>query len=224
MNDMTHTPFTDAEARPLPPGVIEFAGGKYLRDAKGALQPLDSIKPTDLLMDEVVRKISGYAEPLSAEVARFKQHTFDDVDNFCALLAQEYGASVGGKKGNITLTSYDGLLQVKIRMADNVVFGPELQVAKALFDECVLEWSQDSHVNIRALIQRAFNTEKEGLVNRAELLSLIRVQIEDERWARAVEAIRDSMRVIGTKRYVNVFRRSDPDAAWEAVTIDLAAA
>jgi hypothetical protein len=39
-----------------------------------------------------------------------------------------------------------------------------------------------------------------------------------------MEAIRDAIRVVGSKTYVRVFRRDAPDAAWQAVTIDLAKA
>jgi hypothetical protein len=39
-----------------------------------------------------------------------------------------------------------------------------------------------------------------------------------------MDAIRDSIRVIGSRTYVRFYQRPAPDAAWSAVTIDLAAA
>ena len=39
-----------------------------------------------------------------------------------------------------------------------------------------------------------------------------------------MEAIRDSIRVIGSRTYVRFYDRPAADAAWRAVTIDLAAA
>lgn len=208
----------------LPPNVVEHGGKKYLHDAKGSLVPVESVKTADLMMDEIVRKVVGYAEPLSAQIARFKQHSFDDVDTLVEILTLTYGAKLGGRKGNITLYTFDGLMKVQVAVADNVVFGPELQVAKQLFDECVLEWSLGSHDHIRALIGKAFNTDKEGLVNRAELLSLTRVEIDDPRWNQAVAAIRDAQRVIGSKRYIRVYTRPNVDAAWVATTLDVAGA
>lgn len=217
------TPIKPAVA--IPPNAVDHGGKTYLPDAKGNLAPIESVKVTDLLMDEVVRKVVGYAQPLSAEVARFKQHSFDDVDSFVALLAQDYGSNLGGKKGNLTLTTIDGLMKVEVAVADLIVFGPELQIAKDLFDVCVLEWSAGSHDNIRALINKAFRTDKKGQVNRNELQSLMRTEINgDERWNRAVDAIRDSMRVIGSKRYVRVFTREDPDGQWTPVVLNVASA
>jgi len=52
---------------------------------------------------------------------------------------------------------------------------------------------------------------------------LLRVGIEDARWQQAMAAIRDSIRVIGSKTYIRFYERPSPDAAWRAVTIDLAA-
>jgi hypothetical protein len=53
---------------------------------------------------------------------------------------------------------------------------------------------------------------------------LLRLAIDDPRWAKAMEAIRSAMRVIGSKTYVRCYERPRPDAEWNAVTIDLARA
>jgi hypothetical protein len=203
---------------------IDVGGKPYLQDAKGNLVPLESVKAADLLMDETVHKIIGFARDLSAQIARFKGHTFEDVNSLQALIAQEYGATVGGKKGNITLTSFDGCLKVQVQVADLIEFGPELQTSKKLIDECLSEWSADSRTELRALVNRVFQVDKEGQINRAELFMLLRVEIDDERWKRAMDAIRDSIRVIGSRTYVRFYERPDPDAQWRAITIDLAAA
>ena len=39
-----------------------------------------------------------------------------------------------------------------------------------------------------------------------------------------MDAVRDSIRVIGSKSYVRFFEREAPDAAWRPITIDLASA
>ncbi len=51
---------------------------------------------------------------------------------------------------------------------------------------------------------------------------LLRLDITDERWLRAMEALRDAMRVIGSKEYVRFYRRKDVASGWEPVSIDLA--
>lgn len=208
----------------IPPAAQQVAGKFYMTDPKGALVPVETIKPTDLLMDETVRKVLGFADNLNAQIARFKLHTLADVSSLLALFDQEHGVKLGGTKGNVTLTTFDGTMKVQLAIADQITFGPELQSAKKLVDECLVEWAADSRPELRAIVQRAFNTDKEGLVNRAELFGLLRLDIEDERWQRAMKAIKESIRVEGTKEYVRFYRRPHARAAWSAVTIDVAAA
>lgn len=203
---------------------IEIEGRRYMRDAKGALIPIETIKPQHALEDEVVRKVMGFARDLSAQIARFKGHTFEDLNGFQSLLEQNYGAKAGGAKGNVTFQSFDGLMKVQVQIADQLAFGPELQAAKKLVDACLVEWGAESRPELRALVNRVFAVEKEGQINRAELFSLLRLDIEDARWVSAMEAIRDSIRIIGTKSYVRFYEKAAADAAWRAVTIDLAAA
>jgi hypothetical protein len=205
-------------------GITMVNGKPYMPDAKGNLVPAEAIKAADKLEDETVRKIIGYAVELSEQIARFKQHTFNDLGSFEALLAQEYGARKGGAKGNKTFMTFDGLLKVTVQVADFIDFGPQLQVAKSLVDECLMEWSADSRAEIRSIVTRAFNVDKAGQINRSEIFMLLRQDIGDERWQRAMQAIRDAMRIVGSKTYVRCYRRPHVDAAWEPVTIDLAKA
>lgn len=204
--------------------VVTVGGKPTMRDAKGRYVPVALIKPTDKLQDELVRKMIAFAVDLSAQIARFRGHCFDDLGSFQALIAQEHGASVGGAKGNVTLTSFDGCMKVQFQVADLLDFGPELQAAKALVDECLNEWTEGSRDEVRAVVSRAFNVDREGRINRAELFMLLRVAIEEPRWKRAMEALRESIRVIGSKTYIRFYKRPAPDAKWEAVSIDLASA
>lgn len=197
-------------------------GSRYMRDAQGRLVPLESVKAIDKLIDEIVRKIVGFAEPLSAQVARFRAHSFDDVDALIALIAQDYGVTLGGQKGNRTLTSFDGLMQVKVQIADNITFGPELEAAKALVDECLKDWTEGARFELRTIVDRAFQVDKEGKINRGELLGLRRLNIEDDRWRRAMDAINDSIRIIGTKRYVRAYKASKIGDPLKPIVIDVA--
>ena len=209
---------------PIPDGIVEIHGKPYMGDATGGFTPLEMIKPQVKLEDETVRRIMGFAIALSDQIARFRGHTFTDLGEFDALLAQEYGVTKGGPKGNRSYRTVDGLYTVKVRVADLLDFGPELQVAKTLVDECLNEWSADARPELRALVTRAFNTDKEGKINRSEIFTLLRLEVEDERWQSAMRAVRDAMRVVGSKAYLEFKMRAAFDAPWTTVTIDLAKA
>lgn len=205
-------------------GVIEMGGNRYMTDPQGHLVPVDLVKPQDALEDQTVRKIIRYADDLSARITRFRGHTFDDVASFVSILAERYGATRGGAKGNTTLTSFDGCLKVVVQVQDVLTFGPELQVAKAIVDECVAAWSDGAPAEVRALVQHAFQTDREGRINRAALFSLRRLKIEREPWPRAMAALDDAIRVVGSREYVRFYRRANARAKWEPITIDLASA
>ncbi|TVR06381.1 MAG: DUF3164 family protein [Salinarimonadaceae bacterium] len=212
------------EIEPAPDGAIVVGGARYWRDAKGALVPEGLVRPQDLLQDQTVRKILSYAQELSAQIARFKGHTFDDVSSCVDLIAEQYGAKIGGAKGNMTLMSLDGTMKVQVQVADQISFGPELQAAKSLVDDCIERWAADAGDEIRALVNHAFDVDKEGKINRAALFQLRRLKIEDEEWKQAMAAIGDAIRVVGSTQYVRFYRRADANAPWQGVSIDIASA
>lgn len=205
-------------------GVIVMNGREWMEDAQGSMVPVVNIRPEDKLEDEMVRKIIVFARALNAQITRFRDHTMADIGAFDKLLAQEYGTTVGGKKGNKTYQTFNGLMRVQVQVADQIAFGPQLQIAKTLIDECLTEWSADSRPEIQSIVTRAFNTDREGQINKAELFMLLRLEIEDPRWNRAMDAIRASIRVTGSKEYVRFYARDKIEDGWTAITIDLAKA
>jgi len=211
------------ETTDLPPGQFMMDGKPAMRDAKGRGVPLSLVSDADQLKTQTVYGILGYAEPLSAQIVRFKGHTFDDVYTLVDLLREKHGASVGGAKGNIELISFDGCAKVQVSVADHIAFGPELTIAKSLIDECIEEWSGGARDELRALVAHAFNSDKAGNINREALFSLRRMDIQHPTWKRAMQAITDSMSVIGSKSYIRVYTRETPEAGWVMVPLNIAA-
>lgn len=91
-----------------------------------------------------------------------------------------------------------------------------------LVDECLNEWAADARAEIRAIVTRAFNTDKAGKINRSEIFMLLRLEIGDPRWLEAMRAIKDAMRVVGSTTYVRCYQRPRADAPWQPIVIDLA--
>jgi hypothetical protein len=210
-----------SETSPALP-TVQMNGQSYTMDAKGRLTPVELIRDQDKLQDDLVRRL--YAAALEQEKAlrAFKLSSLTDVDAFNAILADKYGARAGGVKGNITLATFDGLISLQVQVADQISFGPELQVAKTLVDECLEEWSADSRSEIRKLIMDAFDVDKEGNINRGKLFSLLRLDITDARWVRAMGAIRDSIRIDGTSRYIRFYRKPSVAASKVGLSLNIA--
>ena len=109
-------------------------------------------------------------------------------------------------------------------MNENIIFDERLQIAKDLIDDCINDWSQDSRSEIRALIQDAFYVGKSGQINRNRILGLRRLDIQDERWQKAMQAISDSIQVSDSKSYVRIYQRDPKDAdKYNMINLDISA-
>ena len=214
MSDQLTLPVSSRE---IPAGYVEDAKGRFVTEA--------SIRPVQQLEDQMVRKVLGYAVELHNQIQRFKGHVFADTGAYMSLAEEKYEVTKRGAKGrgNVTFMSFDGLMKVQIAVADRLTFGPELQVARALFDECISDWTEDARDELRTLVDQAFQADKEGQVSRDAVFRLLRLEFDDARWKRGQEAIRDSIRVIGSKSYARFYIRNDQADGWRAVPIDLAA-
>lgn len=191
-------------------------------DAKGRLIPLAAIKPIDLARDELVQEIIQRAKAASAALADFKNRTFDDIGAFVDLSAERYDARLGGAKGNVSLVSFDGRYKVQRAIQDTLTFDEGLQAAKSLIDECVHEWSEGARPEIQALINDAFQVDKAGNISTGRILGLRRLDIKDEKWLRAMDALNDSVRVQCSKSYIRVYERVGNTDQYRAIPLDIA--
>ncbi len=195
----------------------------FMEDAKGRLVPKSLVADIDQSRSDLVVEIVVSAKKLQASLIEFKARAMGDVQAFIDLSAEKYGATIGGTKGNVTLTSFDGKTKVQISIAEHLVFDERLQAAKALVDECLTAWTEGSRDEIKAIVNHAFQVDKEGNLNIGRILGLRRLKIKDEKWLRAMEAISDATQVVGSKSYLRMYERVHPDLRWSAVALDLAA-
>lgn len=193
----------------------------YVMNAKGHYVPLSAVKEIDKLRDDVVQDIISRAKELRSQMISVKDIMFSNFYDFVELSAREYDTKIGGQKGNVTLMSFDGKYKVQMAVQDNIVFDERLQVAKSLIDECLNEWTQGSDDKIKAIINNAFDVDKEGKINTRRVLSLRSLDINDEKWLQAMDAISDAIQVVSSKEYIRVYER-DNDGKYQQITLDFA--
>jgi hypothetical protein len=208
------TQTTTAEAQPTPEG--------YRLDAKGRLIPEDQIKPIDQLRDELVLSIIDRACELRDMLRDFKGDVFSEIQGFVETSAQEYDVQLGGKKGNVTLVSFDGRYKIQRAIQEHITFDERLQAAKALIDECLREWTADARPEIATIVQDAFRVDSAGNIRTGQVLSLRRLDIQDKRWLRAMDAISDAVQVTGSKSYVRIYERVGTTDQYKPISLDIA--
>lgn len=196
----------------------------YLKNARGELIPEANVKPEDKLEDELVKKLVPEARWLRDNLARFKSYSLLEAGAFKELVAEKYGAAKGGAKGNMTLRSFDGSMEVQVALSESIdLHSAQLQAAKALIDECVIRWSEGANDQIKALVDHAFQVNKEGRIDTARVLGLRRLDMGgDAQWASAMEAISDAVRVTGSKTYIRFYERDPKTEIRRAIPLDLA--
>lgn len=209
-----NTPTTAAKVTQIPEG--------YMQDHKGHLVPVDQIKPIDLIRNDMVKKIVDDALATQKQLREFKLNAFSEIADFIEMSAERYDVQVGGKKGNVTFYSFDGKYKIQRAVNENMSFDEGILAAKALIQECLDDWTQDANGNLKALVNRAFEVDKEGNLSTNRILGLRRVQINnDPRWQRAMDAISNSLQVIDSKSYIRIYERDD-NGKYQPISLDIA--
>lgn len=189
----------------------------------GHFVPVEQIDEIDLARDEFVLEVAERAEALSEQMRGFRRKVLDDTSAFVELSKEKYGVKLGGKKGNITLFSYSGLYKLSISISDKINFDERLQAAKELIDECILDWMEGSNSKLKALVDQAFQVDKQGNINTGRILALRSYKIDDAKWKRAMNAISDSIHVVSSRAYPRVYKR-DEHGEYQLIVLNVAGA
>lgn len=195
----------------------------YLKDGKSNLVAIANIKQTDLIKDEFVKKAIDKAIKMQEALAEFKQSLMAEADDFIELLAQEHGVNLGGKKGNVMLRTFDSQLKVTLQTQERIELGPELTLAKQLIDQCLDEWTEGGNQNIKAIVSKTFNTDKQGSLNPQRILALRKLEITDDsgKWAKAMNIIAESVGVVDSTRFIRFYKQDD-NGIEQAISLDIA--
>jgi hypothetical protein len=196
------------------------AGYRY--DAQRRLVHEDMIKPIDRERDELVLELVDKAKALNKALADFKVSAFGDVAAFVDLSVEQYGVKRRGMKGNVSLLSFDGCYKITKAVQESIQFDERLVAARELIDACLLEWTKGARPEVVTLINDAFRADTKGEIRTARVLALRRLDIKDERWKRAMDAIGEACQVAGSKDYIRLYERVGDSDQWKAIPLDIA--
>ena len=194
----------------------------FMQNSQGHLVPEAQVREQDKLRDSVVNDLAAEAREISLRLMKFKRRALADISDLIQVAADKYEVDLGGKKGNVSLTSYNGKYRIQRVYSERIEFTEELHAAQALFGRCLDRWTEHADNNIRALVDRAFRTNSNGQIKTAELLGLLRLDIKDPDWQQACEALKDSITVSGTTVYIRIYERVGDSDRYRLVPLDLA--
>lgn len=195
-------------------------GEEMIRVVGGRLYPASAIKPERVLEERLARELAARAHVLHDLIVQEKAAMIAEIDAFKALIAEKYGVKLGGRRDGLQLHSYDQTIRVQVSVGDAMTFGPELEAAKTLIDECLTEWSEGANANLKTVVMAAFEVGEGGRVRIDRVLGLRSLDIADAKWTRAMQAINDALRVAYSRRYLRIYERADDNAPFEQIVLD----
>ncbi|EPO8089473.1 TPA: DUF3164 family protein [Pseudomonas aeruginosa] len=195
----------------------------FVKNAAGHLVPEHQVREHDKLRDQVAGDLAKQAVAISEALAAFKAKALGDIADLIAISAEKYQVKLGGKKGNVSIVTYDGRFKIERAMAERITFTEEILAAKELIDQCIRKWSEGADQHLRILVDRAFRANRQGQIKTGDVLSLLRVEIDDPDWQRAMEALKDSIQVNGTAVYIRVYQRVGNTDRYDPINLNIAA-
>ena len=181
----------------------------YWQNPLGHLVPEDNISTIDKIRDDFVRGLVARAKQVSASVGQFKTSSMSEISKFVELAALDHGVVIGGQKGNITLTSFDGRFRVVRAIDESITFNEGMSTAREIIFKCIEAWSEGADPKLATLVTRAFERDKNGTVSTSRILALRSYEIDDQNWRKAMEMIAKSIQVQATIHYLRFYERDD---------------
>jgi hypothetical protein len=188
-------------------------------DPRGREVPVRYVPALEKKRDALVEKLFKQARKIEDQMLVFKALLWEEIEKYVQSLTEENGVSEGWK-GNLTLTSFSGNLQVEVDVKDLITFDERLNIAKTLIDECIKRWAGESNQRMKALVEEAFNVDKKGKVNSYLILRLTKLDMHDEQWDKAIQLIRESIKPTSTRKYVVFKYRESPDVDWQTMNLN----
>ena len=189
----------------------------YVKNAKGWMMPIASVKANDLLEGDFVDNYHCLMEAVGAGCRFLKISAFSESHALVDILVSEAGGSGETEQGKVTLQNLRATRRVVIDRRDTVAFGPEVAAARDRVMACVRKWSDGANANLVQLAMAAFQANGNGELSVSKVASLWRIECDDAEWQGAMTALKDSLRATGTTTYLRFHQRADPDGKWELV-------
>lgn len=184
----------------------------YLINAKGEKILKEYIKDDDLKRDQLVNDVFFEIETLEKEMAERKKEILNKVKKFYLDMAKAKKVRIDGDDilSNIVLKSYDEKKEVKVYKNDIISIPDEqLKLAEKCFKNYIQKMKTDGKIvsDIEMIINRVFSFDRKSGISKTRVIDLLSIQINDKEWAKGVKIIREAIKTIATKEYINFRRR-----------------
>ena len=189
-------------------------------DSNGDAIPLKYVSAYDKARDRVTRRILARFEKARSALEAVVADSIKDLDEL-AKLKESLGA-----KGNFSARSFDGLIQVSIRQQYNIRLDERVIRARELMLEyvgSVLDRVNGVDVSaLRLLVKEAFKANSQGFLSTGRILSLMRMEVNNEKWREAKMILQEALKPEKGKQYLICERRKTTQGDFKSIRRDIA--
>ena len=190
-------------------------------DSKGDSVPRKYVKRYDRERDRIARRVLARWIKTRATLRTCYNDTLADIESL-EMLAHGQDVRLGGVKGNLTFQSFDGLTQISRLARYELRFDERLQAARDLIYAMIDTKSAEIDDDFAVIIRNVFAPTSNGMLSRSRVLSLLRYNVRNAEWLRAMDMIRESISSHRGKTLLSVSHKSSRDADWDNVQLDVA--
>lgn len=173
---------------------MENVPNGYWEAANGYLIPIAKITEADKARNNVVTSLCADAKTAFKSLNSFKESALDAVEEFVSISANNFDTHLGGKKGNVTLVSFDGRLKVIRSMQEVYGFDEHIDEAISSLKEIVNSWSADND-HLRDIVLTVCSRDENGNLNAANLIGLANLEIHEDNWITAMNSVLNSVKI-----------------------------
>ena len=188
-------------------------------DLKGDTVPARYVSKFDKARDAVSRRIH---KRFVDERKRLEQLVKDCIADLDGLMKLKESV---GLKGNFQTSSFDGNIQVSIDQQYNIQLDERVAKARELMLEYVnseISRLDEDMTLMRKLVEDGFRANAKGYLPIASILRLTRYEVNNAKWKKAVDILKDAMRPVPGKRYLNCRVRASRQHDFQTIRLDLA--
>lgn len=191
-----------------------------MRDSNGNDIPLKYVSTYDKARDKCVRRIHARfvkaRKMLEAVVA----------ESVAELDALKGTKEKLGERGNFSARSFDALISVEVRQVYNIYLDERVVKARELMleyiDEVLSRVGGNDAQALRVIVAEAFKANAKGFLSTGKVMSLMRMEIDNDKWREAKRILQDAIRPQKGKQYISCATRESTNAEFRPIPLDIA--
>ena len=193
---------------------------KTMTDSMGNNIPVKYVSAYDKARDRATRRILARFQKARSMLEAVVAESSADLDELSKLKDSL------GEKGNFSARSFDGLIQVAIRQQYNIRLDERVIHARELMMEyvnSVLDRVDGVDVSaLRLLVTEAFKVNSQGFLSAGRVLSLMRMEVNNDKWREAKMILQAALKPEKGKQYLICESRKTTQGDFKAIRLDIA--